>query len=106
MFILPGGKPIENETPEQTLKRELKEEIHVESGCFRLFDTFVEPAAFEPEKIRIHVYIANIEGEPRPGSEIVEIRWVGKYYEDEGIKLGSVLGEKVLPQLIEWRFVR
>ena len=61
---------------------------------------------FEPEKVKILVYTADVEGEPQPCSEIEEIRWLGKYWEDDGIKLGSVLGEKVLPQLIEWRFVR
>ena len=106
VFIIPGGQPNEGETPEETLKRELKEELGVESGCFRLFGTFVAPAMFEAEKIKIAVYSADIDGEPRPCSEIEEICWLGKYWEDEGIKLGSVLGEKVLPQLIEWRFVR
>lgn len=105
-FIIPGGQPKEGETSEETLKRELKEELGVDSGCFRLFGTFVVPAMFGAEKVKIDVYIADIEGEPKPCSEIEEIMWLGKYAEDDGIKLGTMLSQKVLPQLIEWRFVR
>lgn len=99
IYIMPGGGPENNETHEETLRRELKEELAVDSKNFKPFDSFIEPAIFEPGNIIAYVYYADIEGEPKPSSEIVEIKWLdrNKY----NLKIGSVLGECVIPKLIK-----
>ncbi len=99
IYIMPGGGPEGNETHEETLKRELKEELCVELKNLKLFDTFVEPAIFEPGNIVAHIYYADIEGKPSPNSEIEEIKWLDSNYQD--LKTGSVLGERVMPRLIK-----
>lgn len=99
IYIMPGGGPESTETHEETLKRELKEELNVESTNFRLFDSFIEPAIFEPGNIIAHVYYADIEGDPEPSSEIEEIKWLDSNCEN--LKMGSVLGECVMPRLMK-----
>lgn len=47
------------------------------------------------------MYIAQIVGEPKCDSEIKDLVWIDKNYEQKGIKLGSVLGKFVVPKLVE-----
>ena len=101
IYIMPGGGPEGTENHEETLKRELKEELNVESANFKLFDSFVEPAIFEPGNIVAHVYYADIEGNPEPSSEIEEVKWLDTTCKN--LKIGSVLGERVMPKLIKKR---
>lgn len=100
-YIIPGGKREGNETDFETLSRELKEEIQVELVTMAPFGGFDDIAIFEDIPIHIETYIAEIKGSPRCDSEIKEIVWIDKNYEDHGIKLGSVLAKFVIPKLVE-----
>ena len=55
-----GGKIEENETPEQALSREIREEINVEILSYKYFKDY-----FWGEMIS-HVYIVELAGEPSP----------------------------------------
>jgi len=101
IYIMPGGGPEGNETHEETLTRELKEELNVKPHNVKFFGSFVEPAIFEDGNIEAHIYLADMEGKPKPQSEIIEYRWLDKNFKDEGIKCGSVLADRVIPKLIK-----
>lgn len=100
-YIIPGGKREGNETDFETLKRELKEEIQVDLLNTKPFGGFDDIAIFENIPIHIEVYFAEIAGEPICDSEIKELVWIDKNYEEKGIKLGSVLAKFVIPKLVE-----
>lgn len=101
IYIMPGGGIKKGETHEQCLARELKEEVGVGAIKFRFFGTFVEPAIFEKGKVSMSVYFVDIEGVPKPRSEITECLWLGKNYRDEKIRCGSVLEKHIIPKLID-----
>ena len=100
-YIIPGGKREGNEKDEETLKRELEEEINVNLISSKYFNCYSDVALFENIPIKMKVYFAEIEGEILPKNEIKEYIWVDKYYEQKNIKLGSILSKYVIPSLIK-----
>lgn len=99
-FIIPGGKREKNETDLETLERELKEEISVSIISSKYLGQFQDIAIFENEPITISVYIVEIKGELKIDNEIKEYCWIDKNYASKGIKVGTILGKFVIPELI------
>lgn len=79
-YYLPGGKRELNETDEQTLIRECKEEltIDIKEDTIKYYGTFEAQAHGKAEGIlvRMTCYTADFKGELKPSSEIKEIRWL------------------------------
>lgn len=101
VFIIPGGKPEGSESHEETLARELDEELQVKVGFSRYLGSFEDVAEFDNVPIRMDVYRVEIDGEPRAASEIAELRWIGVDYEEEGVRIGSVLASFVVPRMVD-----
>ena len=99
-YIIPGGRPEEGETHEDTLRRELREELDVNLISYSLFGSFSEIAIFENIPIYMDVYYVDVEGSPVPRSEIKDLVWIERDYAEKGIKLGTVLSRHVIPKLI------
>lgn len=99
--IIPGGKREGNETDLETLKRELMEELSVKLINATFIGGFDDIAVFSNEPIHVQTYLAQIEGEIKCNNEIKEAIWIDKNYKQEGIKVGSILGEYVIPELIK-----
>jgi 8-oxo-dGTP pyrophosphatase MutT (NUDIX family) len=100
-FIIPGGKPEGSESHEQTLARELDEELGAHMTSSRYIGSFEDVAEFEDVPIRMDVYRVEIAGEPRPGSEIAELRWVRRDYSEDHVRIGSVLAMFVIPRMAD-----
>lgn len=102
-FISPGVTIEKNETPIETLIRELFEEfkITITDDDIEYFDTFSAPAAgLENTIVEIFVYRVNsYKNEITPDSEVEEIAWVNSK-NMHNYKLGSIFEHKVLPKLI------
>lgn len=100
-FIMPGGKPEGDETPKQTLVRELKEELNLSivEGDLELFGTYRATAADRPDKIvEMTVFVVkNIASEPIASAEIAELAWISAA--PENITVGSIIIHDVLPAL-------
>lgn len=79
VFIQPGGKREPGEDDLTALARELGEELgcRLLPGSARLLGRLDAPAVHEPGwRVESSVYCVEIEGEPRAGAEIDELRWV------------------------------
>lgn len=99
--IIPGGKREGNETDFETLKRELFEELSVELVDIEFIGGYDDIAVFSGKAIHVQTYLVNIFGEIKCNNEIKEVLWIDRNYKEEGIKVGSILGEYVIPELIK-----
>ena len=99
--IIPGGKREGMETDFETLKRELQEELSVELVKAEYIGTYQDLAVFSKKTIQVITYLTTIQGEIKCNNEIKEAIWIDRNYKDEGIKVGSILGEYVIPELIK-----
>lgn len=101
-FVAPGGKLEKGETPEESLRRELKEEftIEIELEDLEKFGTFYAPAiGMEDKYLQSDIFLVHRwKGEIRADNEIEEIMWVDSRL-PEGIELGSIFQHEVLPRL-------
>ncbi len=79
-YYIPGGKREENETDEETLIRECKEEltIDIKKDTIKYYGTFEAQAHGEKEGILVKMtcYTAEFDGELKADSEIEELKWL------------------------------
>lgn len=99
--IIPGGKREGNETDFETLKRELMEELTVELVDAEFIGGYDDIAVFSNKPIHVQTYLVKIKGDIKCNNEIKEALWIDRDYKKQGIKVGSILGEHVIPELIK-----
>lgn len=79
-YYLPGGKREGNESDEQTLIRECKEElsITIKQDTIKYYGTFEAQAHGKTEGILVKMtcYMAEFEGQLQASSEIQETKWL------------------------------
>ncbi|WP_405176573.1 NUDIX domain-containing protein [Paenibacillus sp. FSL H8-0261] len=101
MYYLPGGKREPGETDEETLVREIEEEISVQikKETVSYFGTFEAEAHGKAEGVTVKMtcYIADYEGTLTPASEIEELSWLS--YKDRDRV--SVVSQIIFDQLYE-----
>lgn len=86
-YYIPGGKREPNETDEQALLREIKEELSIslDGKTLKLVGVFEAQAHGHAEgtMVKMTCYTADYIGEIKAASEIEEIRWLN--YSDKDI---------------------
>lgn len=79
-YYAPGGKREAGETDQETLSREISEELHVDilSDTVQYLGTFEAQADGHTEGVivRMICYEADYAGAPKESGEIEEIRWL------------------------------
>ncbi len=75
VFYLPGGKPETGESPEETLARELREELGVAPLETSLLGEVEDMAALERVPMRMTVFTARLAGSPKPAAELAALAW-------------------------------
>lgn len=106
-YYIPGGKREGNETDEQTLIRECKEEltIDIKKETIKYYGTFEAQAHGKAEGIlvRMTCYMAEFEGELKPDSEIQEMIWLD--YSNLNVKISPV-DQLIFKDLYEKGFIK
>ena len=91
-YYIPGGKREENETDEETLIRECKEELTIEinKNTIKYYGTFQAQAHGKAEGVIVKMtcYMADFNGNLQANSEIQEIRWLD--YSNLNVKISPV----------------
>ena len=91
-YWTPGGGVEFDETPQETLCREIEEELGVK------IHTISPYSNYDYEDQRVENFTINIEGDVRPSNEITEIVW---YSSEKSIKTSAGFKDMVLPHLLE-----
>ena len=102
LYLMPGGRPEAGESCEQTLSRELKEELGVELNTSSLgyLGSFEDVAAGEEDaRVHIELYLGDFCGEMKPCSEVKRLVWFAK--DDDWANLAPVTRNRILPALLE-----
>lgn len=106
-YYIPGGKREENETNEQTLIRECKEEltIGIKKETIKYYGTFEAQAHGKAEGIlvRMTCYMAEFDGDLKPDSEIQEMIWLD--YSNLNVKISPV-DQLIFKDLYEKGFIK
>lgn len=91
-YYIPGGKRENNETDEETLIRECKEElsIDIKKDTINYYGTFKAQAHGKKEGIIVKMtcYMAEFEGDLQVNSEIQEMKWLD--YSNLNVKISPV----------------
>jgi len=99
-FIMPGGKIKPNETPKKCVERELKEETGLELVDIKYWNTYQTVHFQDKNKLIVmETYIVAVNGIPKPGKEINDIKWIDSKYKQNKIKLASINEDYLIPEL-------
>ncbi len=106
-YYIPGGKREDNETDEETLIRECKEElsIDIKKSTIKYYGTFEAQAHGKAEGIIVKMtcYTADFDGELQPDSEIQEMKWLD--YSNLDVKISPV-DELIFKDLYDKKLIK
>lgn len=98
-LIVPGGCVEEGENDEQTLRREITEELNTQVKSFEFYAQFEAQAIYESKWLIMRTYVVTIDGNPQPSNEIDQLVWLDEHYLSSGYQFASILGRQILPRL-------
>ncbi|RZG45764.1 NUDIX hydrolase [Acinetobacter wuhouensis] len=95
-FMQVGGKLEPNEAPEQTMIREIAEEITAKAEIEQFVGRFETRAANEAgHQLISYVYQVNLDQAPQIDAEIAEMKWID--LDDQQTLLAPLTKEVVIP---------
>ncbi|MEJ5140340.1 MULTISPECIES: NUDIX hydrolase [Acinetobacter] len=95
-FMQVGGKLEPNEPPEQTMLREILEEISVQAEITQFIGRFETKAANETDfQLVSYLYQVDLEQTPKINAEIAEMKWID--LDDAQTLLAPLTKEIVIP---------
>lgn len=95
-FMQVGGKLESAEPPEQTICREIAEEIGCQAQIKQFVGRFETATANEPDhRLVSYVYYVQLDQDPQVQAEIAEMKWIE--LEDKTTRLAPLTTEVVIP---------
>ncbi|MBW2981926.1 NUDIX domain-containing protein [Candidatus Woesearchaeota archaeon] len=97
-----GGKPEQGESEDQTLLREIKEEIHCDAEIIKKLGDFKAKAVFDDAIVKLSTYLVDLKGDIKlDDPELEECRFISKNYKEKGIKFPESIEKQILPFCIK-----
>jgi ADP-ribose pyrophosphatase len=104
MWEIPAGRIDPGETPEQTAKRELREETGYEAKTWSLLSSFWASPGYVDEKMNLFLAEELTAGEQQPmDDERIEIGWFGQDELLQMIRRGEIQDAKTLVAYFLWQ---
>lgn len=101
-----GGKSEEGETSEQTLRREVLEELGCDVKIVQYIGEFENKAALDDAIVNIKLYQIELLGEAEIcDEELEEFRYIGKKDIEKGVKLPLSITEQIIPYLRKTKLI-
>lgn len=99
----PGGKINGNESDEECLRRELKEEIGVTLLTAKFFKEYQTYSFYHPEKKMVErVYFSEIEGVIKPAAEIKDVIWLTQDdYNNKKFSMITLTEKELIPDILK-----
>lgn len=95
-FMQVGGKLEPNEAPEETIVREIQEEICCQAEVQQFVGRFETNTANEPDhQLVSYVYLVKLDQMPKIEAEIAEMKWIDLNEQD--LALAPLTTEIVIP---------
>ncbi|MFH1585165.1 MAG: NUDIX domain-containing protein [archaeon] len=97
-----GGKPEYGETEQETLIREIREEVGCDTEIIKKLGDFENKAVFDDAIVRLSAYHVNLIGEINlQDPELGECGFITKDYKEKGIKLPPSIEKQIIPYCIK-----
>lgn len=102
-----GGKPEGDESEEEALIREIKEELNCDAKVIKKIGDFRAMAVFDKDtELVLSTYLVDLLGEPVISDpELDEYAWIGEDWQEKGFKLPDSITEHVMPYCIENKYL-
>lgn len=94
LWDLPGGFLHEDEHPVEALRREIREETALEIEPVDFLGFWLEP--YDGRIVLCLAWTATVDGEARPGDDLVELRW----FEPDELPAAAELAFKHYPDVL------
>jgi ADP-ribose pyrophosphatase YjhB (NUDIX family) len=98
-YSLPGGGLEKGETKEQSLLREIKEELNVDVADHRIYRKYNLPGRLEKTMMEFIIYTGKVKGKIQCTKHIQEIKWIDSRFALKDLKVGNVTSMKLFPEL-------
>lgn len=105
-YLMPGGQ-LEEDSDEECLVREIKEELdcEVDRKSLQYIAAYTAEAAYPGREVMIRLYQGKVIGQAKPSAEIGALHWIGR--EDaNNDKVSPIIKKFIIPDLVNKKILK